>query len=274
MCPAHFRQIKVENLRLLPGSSHLSEPSLALLALFRVGNMWQPRPESALSFPSLSKQTTNMRSYPGINQRTNIATRPVLILIWSSQVPFPLERTQSFLKSGQNECFFYNDTSWSRREHVGQKGFHIPSAAARRGFPPEQPRSARDTDVKLTRFNFSAHYPSISLIPWFVNKLKLPSRSSLAAGSNVHAALQNVRGSVCSVCPVVSDSVTPQTVTHPPPLSMGFSRQEHWSGSPFPPPGIFPTQGSNPGLLRLLHQQVGSFITEPPGKPTLQNILP
>jgi len=29
------------------------------------------------------------------------------------------------------------------------------------------------------------------------------------------------------------------------PLSMGFSRQEYWSGVPFPSPGIFPTQGSN-----------------------------
>ena len=32
-------------------------------------------------------------------------------------------------------------------------------------------------------------------------------------------------------------------------LSMEFSRQEKWSGLPFPSPGIFPTQGSNPGLL-------------------------
>ena len=27
------------------------------------------------------------------------------------------------------------------------------------------------------------------------------------------------------------------------PLSMGFSKQEFWSGLPFPPPGIFPTHG-------------------------------
>ena len=33
------------------------------------------------------------------------------------------------------------------------------------------------------------------------------------------------------------------------PLSMGFSRQEYWSGLPFPFQGIFPTQGSNLGLL-------------------------
>ena len=33
------------------------------------------------------------------------------------------------------------------------------------------------------------------------------------------------------------------------PLSMGFSRQEYWSGLPFPSPGDVPTQGLNPGLL-------------------------
>ena len=30
---------------------------------------------------------------------------------------------------------------------------------------------------------------------------------------------------------------TPRTIAHQVPLSMGFSRQEHWSGLPFPPPG-------------------------------------
>ena len=43
------------------------------------------------------------------------------------------------------------------------------------------------------------------------------------------------------------------TVACQPPLSMEFSRQEYWSGLPCLPPGIFPIQGSNPCLLRLLH---------------------
>ena len=34
--------------------------------------------------------------------------------------------------------------------------------------------------------------------------------------------------------------VTPWTVAHEAPLSMGFSRQEYWSGLPFPPPGNVP----------------------------------
>ena len=40
---------------------------------------------------------------------------------------------------------------------------------------------------------------------------------------------------------------------------MGFSRQEYWSGLPFPPPGNLPTQGSNLGLLCLLHCQADSW---------------
>ena len=42
---------------------------------------------------------------------------------------------------------------------------------------------------------------------------------------------------------------TPWTVARQAPLSMGFSRQEYWSGLPFLLQGIFLTQGSNPGLL-------------------------
>ena len=52
-----------------------------------------------------------------------------------------------------------------------------------------------------------------------------------------------------------------------PSLSMGFSRPEHWSGLPCPPPGIFLTQGSNPHLLRLLHWLAGSLPLAPPKKP-------
>ena len=41
----------------------------------------------------------------------------------------------------------------------------------------------------------------------------------------------------------------PWTVAFQAPLSMGISRQEYWSGLPFPPQGIIPTQGSNLGFL-------------------------
>ena len=45
-------------------------------------------------------------------------------------------------------------------------------------------------------------------------------------------------------------TVTLRTVPLQAPLSMGFPRQKHWSGLPFPPLGIFPTQGSKLGFLR------------------------
>ena len=45
--------------------------------------------------------------------------------------------------------------------------------------------------------------------------------------------------------------VTPWTVACQTPLSMGFSRQEHWSGLPFLSPEDFLTQGSNLGLLHF-----------------------
>ena len=54
--------------------------------------------------------------------------------------------------------------------------------------------------------------------------------------------------------------VTLWTVALQAPLSMGFCRQEYWSGFPFPPPGDLPkVQGSNLHLLFLLHWQAGSL---------------
>ena len=58
------------------------------------------------------------------------------------------------------------------------------------------------------------------------------------------------------------------TVAHQAPLSMGFSRQEYWSGLPCPPPGDLADPGSNPCLC-LLHGG-----TEPPGKSFLSLDLP
>jgi len=54
------------------------------------------------------------------------------------------------------------------------------------------------------------------------------------------------------------------TVAFQAPPSIEFSRQKYWGGLPFPSPGIFPTQRSNPCLL---HLQVDYFTAEPPGKP-------
>ena len=59
--------------------------------------------------------------------------------------------------------------------------------------------------------------------------------------------------------------VTPWTVAHEFPLSMGFSRQEYWSGLPCPPPGNLPDPGIEPKSPAL---RTDSLPSEPPGKPS------
>ena len=58
---------------------------------------------------------------------------------------------------------------------------------------------------------------------------------------------------------------TPWTVAHQAPLSMGFSRQEYWSGLPFPSPGDLPDPGIEPRSPAL---QADALTSEPPGMPT------
>jgi len=43
--------------------------------------------------------------------------------------------------------------------------------------------------------------------------------------------------------------VTPQTIAHQAPLSMGFPRQKYWSGLPFTSPGDLPDPGTEPASL-------------------------
>ena len=56
----------------------------------------------------------------------------------------------------------------------------------------------------------------------------------------------------------------PWTVAHQAPLSMGFSRQEYWSGLPFPSPEDLPDPGIKPGSST---SQADALPSEPPGKP-------
>ena len=58
--------------------------------------------------------------------------------------------------------------------------------------------------------------------------------------------------------------MTPWTVVYQGPLSMGFSRQEYWSGLPFPSPGDLPNPGIKPGSPAL---GADALPSEPPGKP-------
>ena len=60
---------------------------------------------------------------------------------------------------------------------------------------------------------------------------------------------------------------TPWTVAHEAPPSMEFSRQEYWSGLPFPSPGCLPNPRIKPTSLASTALAGGLFTTASPGKP-------
>ena len=80
----------------------------------------------------------------------------------------------------------------------------------------------------------------VDLLPHF-------TASCLSVGT-VSAVTVCVR--VRSVASVVSDCATLRTAARQAPVSVGFSRQELWSGLPFPPPGDLLGSGTGPTSLR------------------------
>ena len=88
----------------------------------------------------------------------------------------------------------------------------------------------------------------------------------------IHYISSSLTHLLMCVCVCVFESLscvwlfaTPWTVAHQAPLPMEFSRQEYWSGLPFPPPGDLPNSGIKPGSPAL---QVDFFLSsEPLGKP-------
>ena len=67
----------------------------------------------------------------------------------------------------------------------------------------------------------------------------------------------------------MSDSFAiPWTAAHQAPLSVGFSRQEYWSGLPFPPPGDLSNPGIKPISLASPALQVDSLPLSYQGSPS------
>ena len=118
--------------------------------------------------------------------------------------------------------------------------------------------------------------PSVMTVLW----MEAPSSSQLCGRVSIQEAVRctpahsnpahsnPVRGLVffvvvCSLSHIWLFA-TPWTVACQARLSMGFSRQEHWSGLPFPSPGTLP----NPGIEPVSPVLAGGFFTiEPSGKP-------
>ena len=106
--------------------------------------------------------------------------------------------------------------------------------------------------------------------PFPPKKLMLIVFPSSTTSSQMGGWLTNTEVTFCvlSCFSHVQLFAAPQTVAHQACLSMGFSRQEYWSGWPCPPPGDLPDPGIEP-VSSLLHWQAGSLSLVPPWKPEL-----
>ena len=77
-------------------------------------------------------------------------------------------------------------------------------------------------------------------------------------------SVKNLRITLCVLVAQSCLTVTLWTVACHAPPSLGFSRQEYWSGLPFPFPGDLPNPGTEPRSPAL---QADSLLSEPSGKP-------
>ena len=118
---------------------------------------------------------------------------------------------------------------------------------------------------------------SFSVVPFSSCLQSFPASGSFPVSWLFSSGGQSIgdltSASVKSSRSVVSDSLWPHGlhVACQAPLSMGFSRQEYWSGLPFPSPGDLPDPGIEAGSPAL---QTDPLPSEPSGKPTSASVLP
>ena len=118
-------------------------------------------------------------------------------------------------------------------------------------------------DIMLSKISQTEKKKNTLIVHLYVKSLKKKKKvNSQIQRTACCKAKQMV--SVKWSCSVVSDSVTPWTVAHQAPPSVGFSRQEYLSGLPCPSPGDLPNPGIEP---RSPAVQVDSLPSEPPAKP-------
>ena len=90
--------------------------------------------------------------------------------------------------------------------------------------------------------------------------------------SNIFFPFSSIEGTICLLKVKVKSLShvwlfsTPWTVAYQAPPSMGFSRQEYWSGVPFSSPRNLPDPRIEPGSPAL---QADPLLSEPPGKPNM-----
>ena len=91
-------------------------------------------------------------------------------------------------------------------------------------------------------------------------QITLWTNYEIAGGKNLNKASQATDSLHAKSLQSCLTLATLWTVAHQAPLSWGFSRQEYWSGLPFPPPGDLPHPGIEP-LSQASPASTGRFLT-------------
>ena len=154
-----------------------------------------------------------------------------------------------------------------RKRGRGEGGMKIKKGGWRAGNGPSfhlSVRTTRPQGMSATQFfdnhdSAKDHEPSLTWVS--LNIYKNPVASECM--SKEWSRYLNIQQWVKSLSRVWF-FVTPWTVAYQAPPSMGFSRQEHCNGLPFPSPGDIPDPGTEPWSPALYADTVPS---EPPGKP-------
>ena len=166
--------------------------------------------------------------------------------------------------------------------------YHLPShgySTSRWGMSPMPPQKQTGwgTDELCYLQNSSTHSPvspGESLVAWWgsrissmipileIHKLRFRgvwlTQHHPTASKTRPSEKRFITVTFCFSRYVISDSVNLRTVSLQAPLSMGFLRQEYWSGLPFPSPGDLPDPGIEPRSPPL---QADFLWTEPQGTP-------
>ena len=138
------------------------------------------------------------------------------------------------------------------RKKVLSQGFSLSSPARGTLLPslPSRARECLDPSLRDIRLSDPPRTPA------------LPPRGESSGFSDLFPPLPTTSWRECMLSHFsrVRLFASPWTLAHQAPLSMGFSRQEAWSGLPFPSPEDLPDPGIEPRSLTL---QVDSLPSEP-----------
>ena len=141
------------------------------------------------------------------------------------------------------------------RSPLGSPGEPLPTPRASRASRPQPCSCASREDGRTAR----SHWRRVAFEP-------LPRDWWESESTRVSLGLPRAR--VLGHFSRVRLWATPRTAAHQAPLSMGFSRQEYWSGVPCPPPGHLSDPGLEPAALKSPALAGGFFTTDPLGGPS------